>query len=244
MANLTNAQMQALLPNNTTGQISAQDMRDIILALSERTDGTNPLAGILFNTSPPVPAHTPGHAHWNDQDGVLEIMSEISDVVLQVGQEQWVNVRNNSGSTISNGRPVRLTGASGNRPTVGLDDGLGHLIGIATHDIPNNSNGFITSFGVVRDLDTSAFSDGQTVYASATGTLTTDLTSSRVGHVLLAHMNNGSILSDPDRRTHSSGTTAERPTTVIDGFMYFDTTLGMPIFWDGAAWVDATGSGV
>lgn len=244
MANLTLAQMLALLPDNITGQISAQDVRDIITALAERTDGTNPLAGILFNTSPSIPAHTPGHVHWNDQDGVLEIMSEISDVVLQVGQEVWVNVRNNSGSTILNGRPVRLTGASGNRPTVGLDDGLGQLIGIATHDIPNNTNGMITSFGVVRGVDTSAFTDGQAVYASATGTLTGTLTSSRVGHVLLAHVSNGAVLSDPDRRTHASGTTAARPTTIIQGFMYFDTTLGMPIFWNGASWVDATGSGV
>ncbi len=128
------------------------------------------------------------------------------------------------------------------RPTVGLDDGLRHLVGLATHDIPNNSNGKVTIHGVVRGLDTSAFADGQTVYASATGTLTADLTSSRIGHVLLAHNSNGTILADSDRRTHGSGNTAQRPTTVIDGFMYFDTTLGFPVFWNGSDWVDATGS--
>lgn len=40
----------------------------------------------------------------------------------------------------------------------------------------------------------------------------------------------------------SSGTTASRPVANVVGFSYFDTTLGIPIFWNGAAWIDATGS--
>jgi hypothetical protein len=39
-----------------------------------------------------------------------------------------------------------------------------------------------------------------------------------------------------------SGTTAARPDTTTVGFTYFDTTLGLPIWWDGADWVDATGT--
>lgn len=242
MADLTLAQMLALLADNPSGDITAQDVQDVITALAERTDGTNPLTGIRFNLNPVVPPHTPGHMHWNAADRTLDLMSEISGVTLQVGQEQWVAVRNNSGATILNGRPVRLTGATGNRPTVGPDNGVGQLIGLATHDIPNNSDGKVTSFGVVRQLNTSAFADGQEVFATSTGTLTASLTSSRIGHVLLSHVSNGTILCQPDRRTHGYGTTAQRPTTVINGFMHFDTTLGRPVFRHGATWVDATGA--
>jgi hypothetical protein len=41
-----------------------------------------------------------------------------------------------------------------------------------------------------------------------------------------------------------SGTTTQRPalTTGDAGFQYFDTTLGKPIYWNGTAWVDATGT--
>jgi dihydroorotate dehydrogenase len=39
-----------------------------------------------------------------------------------------------------------------------------------------------------------------------------------------------------------SGTTAARPTTTVVGLMYFDTTLNIPIWWRGAAWVNASGS--
>jgi len=39
----------------------------------------------------------------------------------------------------------------------------------------------------------------------------------------------------------TSGTTALRPSVSIIGYSYFDTTLGIPIYWTGAFWKDATG---
>lgn len=40
-----------------------------------------------------------------------------------------------------------------------------------------------------------------------------------------------------------SGTTANRPTAGLwTGRMYFDTTLGKPIWFKTAGWVDATGA--
>jgi len=45
--------------------------------------------------------------------------------------------------------------------------------------------------------------------------------------------------------TPSSGITADRPATDLQvGQYYFDTTLGIPIWWDGTNWVDATGTTV
>lgn len=38
-------------------------------------------------------------------------------------------------------------------------------------------------------------------------------------------------------------TTANRPINgMITGDVFFDTTLSQPVWWDGAQWVDATGS--
>jgi hypothetical protein len=40
-----------------------------------------------------------------------------------------------------------------------------------------------------------------------------------------------------------SGTTALRPTKgLYIGLVYFDTTLGNPVWYSGTAWVDATGA--
>jgi hypothetical protein len=44
-----------------------------------------------------------------------------------------------------------------------------------------------------------------------------------------------------------SGTTANRPVDNVQvplsvGQYYFDTTLGRPIFWNGTAWINASGT--
>ena len=40
------------------------------------------------------------------------------------------------------------------------------------------------------------------------------------------------------------GITADRPATPDAGFYYFDTTLALPIWYDGSGWVNATGTTV
>lgn len=43
----------------------------------------------------------------------------------------------------------------------------------------------------------------------------------------------------------TSGTTTNRPTKFLyQGRVYFDTTLGKPVFYKGPGWVDATGASV
>ncbi|HBF36986.1 MAG TPA: hypothetical protein DDW50_06655 [Firmicutes bacterium] len=53
------------------------------------------------------------------------------------------------------------------------------------------------------------------------------------------------IYLDPSKyeylQTIKSGTSSERPTDCPIGMMYFDTTIGHPIWWNGFNWIDATG---
>jgi hypothetical protein len=45
--------------------------------------------------------------------------------------------------------------------------------------------------------------------------------------------------------TVQSGTTTNRPTQFLQvGQFYFDTTLGYPIWYNGTAWVNASGTAV
>lgn len=39
-----------------------------------------------------------------------------------------------------------------------------------------------------------------------------------------------------------SGITAARPTVHSVGDVYFDTTLGLPVWWNGANWINAAGA--
>ena len=45
--------------------------------------------------------------------------------------------------------------------------------------------------------------------------------------------------------TPASGVTADRPTERLDiGQFYYDTTLGIPIWWNGTVWKNASGTSV
>lgn len=230
-----------LLPDNTSGDISAADVRAAVTALWHRTDGTDPIEGLLFDTTSPDPTQAAGHVHWNPDEGTLDI-DQTPTSSIQAGYELRINVRNNSGASIPNGRAVRVTGNVGNTPTIALDDGQGGIRAVTTEDIANNANGAVTVFGLVRGLDTSMFAAGSTVYSSAVGVLTNTVSASTVGIVLDSHVNQGAVLARPFRTLGATGTTAQRPGVRPIGFSYFDTTLGRNIWWRGAAWVDGAGT--
>lgn len=237
----TLAEILALLPDNDTGMIDADDVRAAVTALWNRTDGTDPIEGLLLDTAAPDPVHVAGRLHWNADEGTLDIDTSPTSS-LQVGYESRINVRNNSGATILNGRAVRITGNVGNQPTISLDDGQGNIRAIATEDILNNANGNVTVFGLVRDLNTSAFAAGSAVYSSAVGVLTNTVSASGAGIVLDSHVSAGAILVRPFRTLGATGTTAQRPAVRPTGFAYFDTTVGRPVWWNGAAWRFADGT--
>ena len=122
--------------------------------------------------------HTPkrGRLAWNDEDQTVEIGMEY-DVIQQIGQETYARVRNNTGVTIPNGTVVYYTGAVPNSALSvapylanGATNSL-YVVGIMTHDLPDTGQkGYCTTFGFVRDLDTSGFAVTDVLYASPTVT--------------------------------------------------------------------------
>jgi len=128
---------------------------------------------IDFNTGSAVPAWRSGRVFWDNTDGALSVYNAEQDVTLQVGQENWTRVRNNTGTTITNGTAVRLNGAQGDVPTVvraqsvpksGSVNTDNQILGLATHDIEDNSFGYVTTQGLVRGINTNAFNDGDTLF--------------------------------------------------------------------------------
>ena len=118
------------------------------------------------------PPHKEGRLFYDDVNKTLGLYNDESDVILQIGQEQWLRAKNNTDSIILNGRVVRINGATSNLPTMTLGQAndpetTDNLIGVTTHDVEKNTIGIITTFGLVRDLDTSAFSPGDIIYLDA-----------------------------------------------------------------------------
>jgi hypothetical protein len=82
-----------------------------------------------------------------------------------------LQVRNNSGATMTKGTVVYVNGAVGQLPTIAKalatsDATSAQTQGLVTADISNNSNGYVTIIGLVTDIDTSAYSDGAQLYLS------------------------------------------------------------------------------
>jgi hypothetical protein len=128
---------------------------------------------VQFNPSFGGPSsHSEALVYWDVDDKTFSVMTDVSDVVLQIGQEMHIRAFNNSGGIIENGKAVYQTGATNGTPTIAkaLADDLDTavVLGVATADIANGAIGIVTSFGFVRDVDTSGFAAGDTLYLSAT----------------------------------------------------------------------------
>lgn len=107
---------------------------------------------------------------WNTQDGTVNIDMGLDGVVQQVGLEQYMVVKNNTGSTLLNGKAIGFAGSDAGRVEgqYYIADGTIpsiYFIGVATMDIDDGQEGYVTTYGYVRDLDTSAWSVGDILYA-------------------------------------------------------------------------------
>lgn len=114
-----------------------------------------------------------GRMLWNDTDGTLEFQMKGGNVTLQVGQEEVLRVTNQSGSTMTDGQVVYITGSTGNHLNVTLSQANSEAtssktLAVVTESIANNQSGFATTSGLVKNLNTSALTEGAAVWLSPT----------------------------------------------------------------------------
>lgn len=128
--------------------------------------------GLSFNTSPTSAPSTAGSVFWDSGDGTPSVILN-ANTSLQLGQENIAKVYNGTGSTIAKGKVVAVSGAQGQRPSVVLADADSEALsaptlGITAEAIANGAEGFVCTFGLVRGIDTSAFTAGNPIYLSST----------------------------------------------------------------------------
>jgi len=156
------------------------------------TSGTITLAGTLAVANGGTGATTAGVALTNLGAVGTIASADASIVVTQVGSSVDLSVsttspasvlleqvRNTTGATLTKGTAVYISGATGQIPTVSKalatsDATSAQTLGLITADISNNSNGYVTIIGLIANLNTSAYTDGQQLYLSpiTAGTLT------------------------------------------------------------------------
>jgi len=165
---------------------------------------------IQLATDVPNPSWKEGLIFYDSSSKALAVYNDESDITLQVGQEMWVRVYNDNGVPLTNGSAVYISGSTGGdsipNAYLAQADKLQtseNVVGVATHDIETGSIGYITSFGIVNDIDTSGISEGEVAYLSPTvaGELTGDKPTPpnyaiQVGHVLKSDPFTGRLLLD------------------------------------------------
>lgn len=152
------------------------EIRITAALLNEKADKagdtfTSPIIAdkLRFNTSPAPTGLQPGDAWWSADDGTLNIRLKGGNVTLQVGQEQVHPVYNDTGATLLEKQVVHVSGAFGGMLTVALaqadsEAASASTFAVVTENIGTMSSGFVTTNGLVRNVDTSMYPVGSALY--------------------------------------------------------------------------------
>ena len=169
-----------------------------------------------------APGYLEGRMFYDQDAKAMAYYNDDSNVTMQIGQETWVRAKNETGSTLLDGKTVYINGAVGASgvPTVGLaladSEVTVKQVGVVTADILHNAFGYVTVTGIVRGIDTDGLGEGSLLYvsASAAGELTiTPPTSPNwrapVAYVVNDHVSSGSIFVFRETAHLGAGATSQ-----------------------------------
>jgi hypothetical protein len=131
-----------------------------------------PADSVQLNTAI-TPVVGVGKLQWDTTWGGPQIGMIGGNVNLQIGQETLIYVYNGTGTTITERQMVYVDGSQGQRLKVALavassDSTSAAILGMATENIANGQSGFVTTQGMVNNISTTGFADGDVVWLSPT----------------------------------------------------------------------------
>jgi hypothetical protein len=108
---------------------------------------------------------------WNSDDGTLDLGLKGGNVTLQLGQELVQPVKHATNGGLDNGKVVYITGSSGDNKTVlyaraNNEATSTNTLGLMTETVTGGNKGFCTTFGLVRNINTSNLTEGGAVWLS------------------------------------------------------------------------------
>jgi hypothetical protein len=195
---------------------------------------TGAIAGVLsitdpnfvdFNTGYTTPV-TQGQLGWDGTYNSLSLGMIGGNVIQHIGEDTYIYVK--ASAAITKGQVVMFTGAVGASgvataaPSTGVTNGQ-TIIGVAAENIALNGFGLIQTFGELRNINTSAFADGDILYynSAVTGGFTTTYPASGPIVIVAAVLNGGSAgggvltirVSVTQRITASTGISVSQTST-------------------------------
>jgi len=164
---------------------------------------------IDFNPNIPagLPTFNTGRLHWVDDTKTLGLDTDVNGSVIELGHQNVVRVVNQTGVTIPKGRVVYISGSSGTRPGIATasytdENDSATTLGFVMHDIVGsggNTNGYVVTRGLIREVNTSGIPAGVSLYLSSSGQYTTTkpqapLHDVRLGKVIVGNSTNAGVI--------------------------------------------------
>ena len=135
---------------------------------------TQPVDSLFFNVGVPTNNVDTAKMRW-DSDLATVVLGLNDNVPNELGFKNFWLVKNQTGSTITKGSIVYANGTVGasGRITVAKFIANGsidakYLLGITAHDLTDGEDGYVISFGKIRQVNTDTFAAGAILYPSPT----------------------------------------------------------------------------
>jgi hypothetical protein len=135
---------------------------------------TQPVDSLFFNVGVPTNNVDTAKMRW-DSDLATVVLGLNDNVPNELGFKNFWLVKNQTGSAITKGSLVYANGTVGasGRLTVAKFIANGsidakYLLGITAHDLTDGEDGYVISFGKIRQINTDTFAAGAILYPSPT----------------------------------------------------------------------------
>jgi hypothetical protein len=162
------------------------------------------------------PSYVNGRTWYDSGTATISYYNDTTNNIVRVGAQIQQQVRNSTGSTITKGSVVYISGATGQIGNITLAQANAYassqVIGIVAQDIANNANGYVVTYGTVENVNTATLTSGSPIYLSATtaGALTTTEPNApnyavHMGICLYANASNGKLLIMPNNKSIDTG---------------------------------------
>lgn len=199
---------------------------------------------LQYDTAAALEVDAAGEVTW-DVDAETLMLGLNADTHIHIGQDTVYHAINQTGSGIAKGRAVYAVGTVGASGKISIAEFTAdgtydskYFMGVTSDAIANGDTGFVTHFGKVRKIDTSAFSEGDILYVdpSTAGGLTATRPSAgnniiTVAIVVTSHATVGEIFVRP---------TFEGMLENKEDVTFTSVASGEIIKYDGSKWINNT----
>jgi hypothetical protein len=238
--------------DSTTGKL----IQNSTVTLDDNGNFDNVNSVVLDNTPATLPTGA-GTIYWEDGEGTPEVILKGGNTLVKVGTQEYARVYNDSGSTVTKGQVVYISGAQGNRIAVKLaradvEATSYGTLGFVAETITNGAEGWVIVSGALYKLNTLGLTAGATVYLSTTtaGAYTTTKPQAPDQLVVLGFIERvsstvGSIYVKVDNGYELDELHDVRITSPISGnTLIYDATTSPTGVWKNASLTAGTGISV